>query len=150
MIEVLAKLIRGQVFLSGEVVECSISFTHPTSPAHLISQSNDDIFESLAWASAQIICQCFTDPKISKQEDGKGGQALLSNNTALGVGTQQEGKIELATKPKILFCDLRLSPGQTKTCKFLQSKKEFLSVSCRYLPREITKRFTSFISRPAC
>lgn len=115
MIEVVAKLIRGHVFLTGEVVECSISFTHPSSPAYMISQSNDDVFESLAWASAQIICQCFTDSKISKQEE-KTNAAVSGTNTALTVNTQ-DGKIEIATKPKILLCDLRLSPGQTKTCK---------------------------------
>lgn len=117
MIEVVTKLIRGHVFLSGEVVECSISFTHPTSPTHMISQSHDDVFESLAWASAQIICQCCTDPKISSKEDTKLNQSVLSNNTALGVNVQ-DGKIEICTKPKILFCDLKLSPGQTKTCKY--------------------------------
>lgn len=122
MIEVVAKLIRSHVFLTGEVVECSISFTHPTSPSHMISQSNDDTFESLAWASAQIICLCFTDPKISKQEEGKTSQTVLSNKTALTVSTQ-EGNIEIATKPKILFCDLRLSPGQTKTCKRTRCKR---------------------------
>lgn len=118
MIEIVSRLTRGHVFLAGELVECTISFTHPTSPTHMISQSNDDIFESLAWASAQITCQCFTDPKIIKPEEGKQpNQATLNNNTALAVN-MQEGKIEIATKPKILFCDLRLSPGQTKTCKW--------------------------------
>lgn len=115
MIEVTAKLIRGHVFLTGEIVECSISFTNPPLPSHKISQSHNDIFESLAWASAQIHCQCFTDPKISKSNEQNYMGAL--NNTALSVCTQEAGRLEIATKPKILFCDLRLLPGQTKTCK---------------------------------
>lgn len=130
MIEVTAKLIRGHVFLSGEIVECSISFTHPPSPSHKISQSHNDIFESLAWASAQIHCQCFTDPKIGKQDDSV--NLAMMNNTTLAVCTQEAGKVEVATKPKILFCDLRLSPGQTKTCKifFVHFKQLSEIISC--------------------
>lgn len=133
MIEVVARLIRGHVFLSGEVVECGITFTHPTSPSHMISQSHDDVFEGLAWASAQIICQCFTDPKISNRDEAKLNQTILSNNTALGVNIQ-DGKIEICTKPRILFCDLRLSPGQTRTCKLVFLREiPILIASCRYL-----------------
>lgn len=36
MIEVTAKLVRGHVFLSGEVVECIITFSHPVSPTHKV------------------------------------------------------------------------------------------------------------------
>lgn len=117
MIEVTAKLPRGHVFLSGEVVECTISFTHPPSPTRKVSQSHTDIFESLAWASAQIHCQCFTESKLNKDNDRL--NQFTFAGTALGTATEN-GKLEIATKPKILFCDLRLSPGQTKTCKTRQ------------------------------
>lgn len=42
MIEINAKLVREQktFFLCGEIVECFISFTHPTLPEHKIAQSN--------------------------------------------------------------------------------------------------------------
>lgn len=113
MIEVVAKLPQGHVFLSGEVVDCSITFIHPQLPSHMVSQSNTDALESLAWASAQIQCQCFTDSKISKiQESGNPTFA----DTALNASLNGSGKIEISTKPKILFCDLRLAPGQSKTC----------------------------------
>ncbi|CAG9760219.1 unnamed protein product [Ceutorhynchus assimilis] len=110
MIEVTAKLVRGHVFLSGEIVECLISFSHPVSPSHKVSQSHTDVFESLAWASAQIHCQCFTDAKIHKNEQEK----IALANTSLSTVTGDNAKVEFATKPKILFCDLRLSPGQTR------------------------------------
>ncbi|KAJ8963304.1 hypothetical protein NQ318_018773 [Aromia moschata] len=113
MIEVTAKLPHGHVFLSGGIVECSIIFTHPPSPTHRVSQSHTDVFESLAWASAQIHCQCFTDSKLSK--DNERLPQLTFADTALGASTIDSGTVEIATKPKILFCDLRLSPGQTKT-----------------------------------
>ncbi|XP_075774456.1 RAB6A-GEF complex partner protein 2 isoform X4 [Pelodiscus sinensis] len=52
MIEVLAQLSRGPVFLAGEMLECAIVFTNPLSPASTSATS-----EMLAWASAQIHCQ---------------------------------------------------------------------------------------------
>ncbi|CAH1164104.1 unnamed protein product [Phaedon cochleariae] len=112
MIEVSARLHHGHVFLSGEVVECSVTFFHPPSPNHILSQSFADVFESLAWASAQIHCQCFTGSRENKED--RSGLSTYAD-TALGATTQENGKIEIATRPKILFCDLRLSPGQSKT-----------------------------------
>ena len=64
MIEITAKLIRGPVYFSGEVIECLVTFSNPLNPIHQISQSHSDIFESLAWASAQVHCQCSTNNKI--------------------------------------------------------------------------------------
>lgn len=116
MIEVTAKLVRGYVFLTGEVIECNITFSSPPSLTHKISQSHNDIFESLAWASVQLHCQCFTDPKIAKSDDQK-HTIGTENNTALSTYSQDAGKTVITTKPKILFCDLRLSPGQAKTCE---------------------------------
>lgn len=42
MIEINAKLIREQTptFLSGETVECFISFTNPALPEHRVAQSH--------------------------------------------------------------------------------------------------------------
>ncbi|KAL1500743.1 hypothetical protein ABEB36_006188 [Hypothenemus hampei] len=116
MIEVTAKLIRGHVFLSGEIVECIVSFSHPILPSHKIAQSNMEMFESLAWASAQIHCQCSTDSKIAKTKDTDKSiiHAVLAD-TSLGTNiTGDNSKVDLTTKPKILFCDLRLLPGQVK------------------------------------
>ena len=115
MIDVTARLLCGSVYLSGEVVECSITFSHPPSPTHKISQSNQDVLESLAWASAQINCQCTCDPKVSKQQAAQNN--VTHSDTSLGSSAQESGKIEVATKPRILFCDLRLPPGQARTCE---------------------------------
>uniref|UniRef100_A0AAZ3P146 GP1 homolog, RAB6A GEF complex partner 1 n=1 Tax=Oncorhynchus tshawytscha TaxID=74940 RepID=A0AAZ3P146_ONCTS len=52
MIEVVASMARGPVFLAGEVMECLITFTNPIS--HLSTSASS---EMLAWASAQIHCQ---------------------------------------------------------------------------------------------
>ncbi|XP_060518902.1 RAB6A-GEF complex partner protein 2 [Cylas formicarius] len=115
MIEVRAKLLRGHVFLSGEFIECIISFSHPVTPSHKVSQSHTDVFECLAWASAQIHCQCFTDTKILKDKGVNKHSPIALADTSLGTLTGENAKLVFSTKPKILFCDLRLCPGQTKT-----------------------------------
>ncbi|KAG5891424.1 hypothetical protein JTB14_031490 [Gonioctena quinquepunctata] len=113
MIEVVAKLPRGHVFLSGEIVECHVTFIHPPSPNHMVSQSFIDAFESLAWASAQIHCQCSTDSKVTNERENISHSTFA--DTSLRTGSLEDGSYEIATKPKILFCELRLSPGQSKT-----------------------------------
>ncbi|XP_018327641.1 RAB6A-GEF complex partner protein 2 [Agrilus planipennis] len=116
MLEITVRLIHGPVYLSGETVECTISVTHPLSPSHKVSQSHNDIFESLAWASAQIQCICTTDARVNKKEDNLNYEFAL-NSTALSTSSEG-GQIVVSTKPRILFCDLQLSPGQAKTYVF--------------------------------
>lgn len=75
--------------------------------------------ENLAWATAQIHCYC------SRNTDDKANEATTSssqkNNLILGdtaLNTQLgQGNLVLETEPKILFCDLRLSPNETKSCE---------------------------------
>ncbi|XP_075416233.1 RAB6A-GEF complex partner protein 2 isoform X2 [Tenrec ecaudatus] len=52
MIEVVAELSRGPVFLAGEALECVVTVTNPLPPTATSASS-----EALAWASAQIHCQ---------------------------------------------------------------------------------------------
>lgn len=40
MIEITAKLVRGSVYFSGEVIECFVTFSNPPNPIHQISQSH--------------------------------------------------------------------------------------------------------------
>ena len=70
MIEVKARLLRGSVFFAGECIECEIIFKNTASvgkeacnPAcshALNSERTKEKCEKdrLAWASAQIHCQC--------------------------------------------------------------------------------------------
>ncbi|XP_059612847.1 RAB6A-GEF complex partner protein 2 [Phlebotomus argentipes] len=122
MIEITSKLVREQtpVFLCGEVVECFISFTNPSLPEHKIAQSNIDILENLAWATAQIHCYCNSVFQERSNQDS------LTNDTSLTAATQGQGDIVMATSPKILFCDLRLAPGETKSYLY----RESLPMSC--------------------
>ncbi|XP_023241130.1 RAB6A-GEF complex partner protein 2-like isoform X1 [Centruroides sculpturatus] len=119
MIEVRARLARGAVFLSGETVECFITFGNPSPDPDTQSRSNSDIEENLAWASAQIHCQCSVDDtkvkfpistSLSQEE-----LATASKDTSFIPCRGENGHIVLSTKPKILFCDVRLAPGESKT-----------------------------------
>lgn len=119
-IEVTINLTKGHVFLTGESVECSISFSHQLSANHTISQSNSNTIENLAWGSVQIYCHCFTSPRINKDIKSHSNDGPMYADTSLTI-TPESGLTVFATKPKILFCDLKLYPGQTKTCKFFHS-----------------------------
>uniref|UniRef100_A0A8W7PTE7 Uncharacterized protein n=1 Tax=Anopheles coluzzii TaxID=1518534 RepID=A0A8W7PTE7_ANOCL len=115
MLEINAKLLRDQsaVFMCGEVVECLIDFIHPSLPEHKISQSNSDILENLAWATVQLHCYC----NASFNEKGPHDAAANRNvggSTSLNASNQLKGEVLHSTEPKILFCDLRLSPGEAK------------------------------------
>jgi len=43
---------------------------------------------------------------------------VYGTDTTFAPWQQDNGHVVLNTKPKILCCDLRLSPGESKTCKF--------------------------------
>ncbi|XP_053657770.1 RAB6A-GEF complex partner protein 2 [Anopheles marshallii] len=115
MIEINAKLLRDQsaVFMCGEIVECFIDFIHPSLPEHKISQSNSDILENLAWATVQLHCYCNASFNEKSSTDGAANRNV-GGSTSLNASNQLKGEVLHSTEPKILFCDLRLSPGEAK------------------------------------
>ncbi|CAD7093498.1 unnamed protein product [Hermetia illucens] len=117
MIEIVAKLVREQTpaFLCGEVVECFIDFSNPAQAQHRVSQSNSDTHENLAWASVQIHCYLNSTSHREKGSDLQIAELTKVANTSLGTASKQSGDVFHSTKPKILFCDLRLSSGETKS-----------------------------------
>ncbi|XP_065082908.1 RAB6A-GEF complex partner protein 2 [Ochlerotatus camptorhynchus] len=126
MIEITAWLIRDQsaVFLCGETVECLITFTNPSLPEHRISQSNSDILENLAWATVQIHCYCnstIQDRGVSGLETANPIHKNVSGSTSLNASNQLKGEVLKSTVPKILFCDLRLSPGESRQFMFRET-----------------------------
>uniref|UniRef100_A0A182J8Z2 RAB6A-GEF complex partner protein 2 n=1 Tax=Anopheles atroparvus TaxID=41427 RepID=A0A182J8Z2_ANOAO len=116
MIEINAKLLRDQsaVFMCGEVVECLIDFIHPSLPEHKISQSNSDILENLAWATVQLHCYCNASLNDRAANDVSAANRNVGGTTSLNASNQLKGEVLQSTEPKILFCDLRLSPGEAK------------------------------------
>lgn len=136
MIEITAKLLRGPVYFSGEAIECLVTFSNPPNPIHQTSQSHSDLFECLAWASAQVHCQCSTNGKVvlSDKLNTTARLAAINADTTFAPWQQDSGHAVMNTKPKILFCDLRLSAGESKTL-----------FDSRYLSRDYTKRCSTFL-----
>ncbi|XP_022116543.2 RAB6A-GEF complex partner protein 2 [Pieris rapae] len=115
MIELAARLTTGTVYLAGEALECCITFCHSTQPEHRDSQSHSDILENLAWASAQIHC-FFSTSKNTVEKSSP-----VEKTTALEVTSCNIGDVVFHTKPKILFCDLTIPLGETKTFWYRES-----------------------------
>ncbi|XP_033839875.1 RAB6A-GEF complex partner protein 2 [Periophthalmus magnuspinnatus] len=114
MIEVGASMSRGPVFLAGELLECLITFTNPMS--HLSTSATS---EMLAWASAQIHCQFHaSEGRVALPQQGNKQDVQAENNTVLIPSRGERGQCVLDTPPKILFCDLRLDPGESKTYSY--------------------------------
>ena len=143
MIEVVARLTQG-VYLAGETVECAVTLRNPSPPPGATSQWNDQE-EILAWASVQIHCKCWvsqnrvTVPEqasLSKEEQAVANSRTsfapctannmflspaVEGSTSQGSGAlssaNSAARVVISTKPFILFCDLRLLPGECKTCE---------------------------------
>jgi len=105
------------VYFSGEPVTCTITFKNHAADAKSKSQSNDDSFETLAWASVQIHCQCImSEVKVKCVNDHTIQETnTISEETSFMPFKGEKGKAVVSTKPKILFCDLQLLPGESKT-----------------------------------
>ncbi|XP_078077931.1 RAB6A-GEF complex partner protein 2 isoform X4 [Mustelus asterias] len=76
----------------------------------------------LAWASAQIHCQFHTSESrvaLPPSEDAK-HDVQAENETVFVPNRGERGKCILATPPKILFCDLRLDPGESKSYSYCE------------------------------
>lgn len=125
MIEVSARLTRGVVYLASEVIECILTFRNPSTDLNTKAQSNSDVCETLAWASAQIHCQCtVSDDKVIFPSNSPVAQeelAVSNKNTSFAPCVGERGHVVLATKPKILFCDVRLLPGESKSFIYRES-----------------------------
>lgn len=94
----------------------------------LIPLSCSDIMENLAWAACQIHCYCNStiSPPEAPNPSGNNSQSRPTqpdslpslNDTSIAAAMKGQGQVVLKTEPKILFCDLRLAPGETKSYLF--------------------------------
>ena len=115
--EVKIQLKSRAIFLSGEKLLCSVTFTNVGRRRGNDGNEvfSDRIQESLAWSSVQIQCLCQSADASGTAESNSGYGATslkpLSSESGSGYKTT-----ELAsTPPKILFCDLTLAPGESRT-----------------------------------
>lgn len=109
----------------SQVSVCSTSATFfgntSINSIYLYQNKNSDILESLAWATAQI--HCYRSSTQQDRQKAAATQAIFTAETALSASSQGQGCVVLATDPRILFCDLRLSPGESKSCKTIRIEK---------------------------
>ncbi|XP_035666697.1 RAB6A-GEF complex partner protein 2-like isoform X1 [Branchiostoma floridae] len=115
MIIVEARLDRT-VYLAGEVLECFVSFTNQTPEGAVPLNSSDS--ESLAWASAQLHCQCsVSEARVvwPGEDTGEVPHGQEGSDTVFIPSRGERGHTVLSTSPRILFCDLKLHKGETKT-----------------------------------
>lgn len=84
-------------------------------------------FEKISWASVQLHCQRYVnEQKVNLQQqvaNAKSADALATNveivpldSTALIATKGETGQTVYTSKPCVLFCDLKLQPGETRTC----------------------------------
>ncbi|KAK4292430.1 hypothetical protein Pmani_034810 [Petrolisthes manimaculis] len=118
MVEVEAQVMGGPVHLAGDTVQVCVTVTTPALDPASTAQSSD-VCEVLAWGSAQIHCQCSVNesrvllPSSSpKQSEEK---AVTNADTSFAPCRGERGRVVLSTKPKILFCDLHLLPGESRS-----------------------------------
>ncbi|XP_041436032.1 RGP1 homolog, RAB6A GEF complex partner 1 L homeolog isoform X1 [Xenopus laevis] len=85
--------------------------------------SSEERLETLAWASAQIHCQFHaSESRIHLPANQEPRQDVQAENETVFVPNRGErGQCILSTPPKILFCDLRLDPGETKSYSYCES-----------------------------
>ncbi|XP_010218122.1 PREDICTED: RAB6A-GEF complex partner protein 2 [Tinamus guttatus] len=79
--------------------------------------------EMLAWASAQIHCQFHaSESRVAlPPSDGSKPDVQAENETVFVPNRGERGQCILSTPPKILFCDLRLDPGESKSYSYCET-----------------------------
>lgn len=87
--------------------------------------NNSASVENLAWASAQIQCYCATD-KSPTLNSVSNNTVVINSGTSLETLHSNNDSIIVSTKPKILFCDLTLAPGESIKCKFCSLHDQWL------------------------
>uniref|UniRef100_H2YR02 Arrestin C-terminal-like domain-containing protein n=1 Tax=Ciona savignyi TaxID=51511 RepID=H2YR02_CIOSA len=135
MIEVVAKLRRGSVYFAGETIHCSLTFTN------VGNAENTTEPETIAWASVQLHCFCSISEtrvvlpaalmkNMTKQKD-------VGHTTSFVPHKDEQGHCVLQTPVKILLCDLKLAPGDSKVFKFHETipsdtVPSYRGPSCKY------------------
>jgi hypothetical protein len=119
----------------------STNLSLPTTPSSSSSKSNfknsqsfycdinssnfgDESEQIIAWSCAQIDCHCYIDeskvilPKdpLKYNTNNENNENEISN-TSFQPNKDRMGISVYSSKPKILFCNLKLTPNESKSCK---------------------------------
>lgn len=117
IMEIFVDLHSSGIYLSGETLKASVTFTnvHTFDPEQIMEEK----LEHLAWASVQIQCQCQIAQPQSRRESESAMDSLTSvTSTSLQPQKDAFCRDIFATSPIILFCDLTLEPGESKSFDF--------------------------------
>ncbi|CAF2886814.1 unnamed protein product [Rotaria sp. Silwood2] len=134
MIEVIAEILRGPVFLAGETLHCRITLTNKLSDEN-DSTNHQGTPEKISWASVQLHCQRYVnEQKVNLQQQQqqlsstKSNDSLATNvdivpldSTALIATKGETGQTVYTSKPCVLFCDLTLQPGETQIFSYSET-----------------------------
>ncbi|CAF0880666.1 unnamed protein product [Adineta steineri] len=135
MIEVIAEILRGPVFIAGETLHCRITFTNKLTEENN-STNHNGTFEKISWASVQLHCQRYVnEQKVNLQQQQhqqisniKSNESTTTNtdivpldSTALIATKGETGQTIYTSKPCVLFCDLKLQPGETQTFNYQET-----------------------------
>ncbi|XP_064608765.1 RAB6A-GEF complex partner protein 2-like [Liolophura sinensis] len=123
MIEVTATLPRGSAYLAGEQIKCHVTFKN--SRPNNGDRNRLENCDQIAWASVQIHCQCsVSESRVKLVRSNSLSTEEVSTtgcNTSFVPNRGERGLTVFSTKPKILFCDLQLLPGESKTYLYCDS-----------------------------
>jgi hypothetical protein len=102
MIQIKATILRDDnpVFLCGEIVECMVTLTRSM-------RNTPDM--KIGWVSVQIDGYCQMKRNLKTPD-----LMLPISKTSLNV----QAHSMFSTDPQILFCDLKLGPGESKSCEY--------------------------------
>lgn len=92
-----------------------ICFCWPDRKSHVYFR---DSTETLAWAGVQIYCHCTLDEaRVQFLPDSSTGEqgSMASPDTSFNPSRSERGHVVFSTNPRILFCDLKLAPNESKT-----------------------------------
>ncbi|XP_065206877.1 RAB6A-GEF complex partner protein 2 [Planococcus citri] len=125
MIEIGAKLIGGPVYLPGDSIGCCVTFTNrsPFIPGSRLPNDLRNI-ETLALSSAQIHCSCKTIGNMIKGRDAEGSNLVshsINSDTSFYPCKEDSGLTVFKTEPKILFCDMKLNPGESRSFLYTET-----------------------------
>jgi len=100
-------LSQRAIFLSGEKVTCQVTFSNRSAA----------VVQNIAWSSVQIQCLCQTAAMAASEPDHHHPHSQPPHSPPTSLRQNEPaGSRELATtQPKILFCDLSLSPAEVRT-----------------------------------
>ncbi|XP_070593031.1 LOW QUALITY PROTEIN: RAB6A-GEF complex partner protein 2 [Erythrolamprus reginae] len=107
----------------GEGAPCPSAGRRLLPPTGLSSPPPSPSSEILAWASAQIHCQLHASESrvaLPPVQDAS-YDAQAESETVFVPNRGERGQCILSTPPKILFCDLRLDPGESKSYSYCET-----------------------------